>query len=195
MDKAEKEILITVMDEGVISFGQRVYVLDKTDCKIYTEKCPICDDAKKISVKGMEFDCPYCRGYRTERQATQFAIYDYAPYEYIINKIEIIGEENRSAYSKDGCIVGNRYPMAKYSGFTKFGNSLNSIRTRSFSRYDFREHSPNVPLLGRSIGGEYCFLLKADAKAFSKRIHERQKEMLDRFNTEHGTNHEYPFEY
>ena len=35
----------------------------------------------------------------------------------------------------------------------------------------------------------------SEAKAVAKELHLRQKEKLAEFNAQHGTNHEYPFEF
>ncbi len=189
------QLQITVTDDGLLSYGQRVYVVARENYKSFTEKCPICDDAKKIIVRGMEFDCPYCRGYRSDRKATTIELYNYVVDEYIINRIEIKGEEVRGAYNKDGSVADRRYPSASYSGFTKKGNGHNSTETKNFCGWNFEPHDPNKPVINRDLGGEYCFLKKADAAAFAKRLHERQAEWLAEFNAEHGTDHAYPFEY
>lgn len=185
-----RQLQIKVIDDGLLSYGQRVYVAAKENYKSFTEKCPICDDTKKITVRGMEFDCPYCSGYRSDRKATTIFLYNYAVDEYIINSIEIKGEDVRVAYSKDGV----RCPFASYGGFTKNGNGYGTVKTKKFCAYNFQPHNPDA-LSIEHLEGEYCFLKKADALAFAKRLHERQKERLDKFNEEHGTNHAYPFDY
>lgn len=194
-DKKKITLQLDVYDDGVLRYGQRVYVVIRTRYKDFREKCPICDDTTKVTIRSVEFDCPNCRGYSNSRSATSISLYNYETEEYIINKVKIEGEEVRGAYKKDGSPADGRYPNLSYGGFAKRGNGYNSISTKRFCSYNFEPHDPDKISLQRDVGGEFCFLNANDAKAFAKRLHERQKEMLEKFNAEHGTNHQYPFTY
>ena len=194
MNRFFHQLNIGVVDEGILHFGQRVYVVATGNDKTYREKCPVCDDTRKISVRGFEFTCPNCNGYN-HMSATHLMVYDFSVREYIINKIEIEGEKVQGIYKKDGSVTDGRYPQAKYSGFTRYGSSNDSISTLKFSSWSFERKDPEKTLLHNLSGSDYCFLKKDDAAAFVKRLHELQEERLAAFNKEHGTDHQYPFKY
>ena len=190
----KKTLTFTVNDEGILRFGQRVYVVSETGCKMYHEICPVCDSTGKINVRGYEFDCPYCRSYSIRKDVNSISVFDYEAKEFIINKIEICGEEVRSAYKSDGTIADGRYPYVRYNGFSP-SIKKSRIQMKKFAGYEFQKHDPEKTMLPHNIDKEYCFLSKPDAVKFIKRIHERQAELLEKFNAEHGTDHKYPFEY
>ena len=190
----KKTLTFTVKDEGILRFGQRVYVVAETCCKTFKEKCPVCDSTGKINVRGYEFDCPYCRSYSSRSDANAISVHDYEADEYIINNVEIRGEDVKCAYKTDGSIADERYPYVKYKGFSPSARRSWS-KTKEFSGFNFERRDPDKPLLPHNIDGEYSFLQKAEALKFIKRIHERQAELLEKFNAEHGTDHEYPFKY
>lgn len=190
----KKVLQITVLDDGILHFGQSVYVVVSRGDKIFREKCPICDDTRKITVRDVVFDCPNCNGFN-HAKATTVAVYEFCVREFIINKIEIVGDDAMSIYKKDGSVSNNRYPRTQYSGFTRYDSSNDSVCTMSFRSNDFYPRDPDKTLIHRTTDGDYCFLEKKDAVAFAKRLHERQQELLAQFNAEHGTNHKYPFEF
>lgn len=191
-----KDLQITVQDNGILHYGRRVYALACDKVAEVRGKCPICDDTQKITVREMVFDCPYCRGVKSNQAATMIVLRNYVVDEYTINKIVIEGPETKTAYNKDGSPAGGRYPGVFYGGFTKSGNGYNSTFSRTFSKFDFRTHDPDGLVLNYNLANDkICFLEKKDAQAFVKRLHERQAEMLETFDAEHGTSHTYPFEY
>jgi len=54
-------------------------------------ECPVCDDDKKITIKGHEFSCPHCKGYGTIEK--EF------PKEIVVKECVVYGIETHT-YSK-----------------------------------------------------------------------------------------------
>lgn len=187
------QLEIKVEDSGLFSYGQIVYVVESDNYKVLEDKCPVCEGTRKVTVKGFEFDCPYCSGYRSRQNATRLLVYNFEVNEYIINKIEIKGAIVKSAYNKDGSPKGDMVPTANYSGFTKWGNGGSDFRTRSFYSNDFRRTNADEVNLDFRHSEGFCFFDKETAEGFARRLHEMQKEKLDKFNEEHGSSHQYPY--
>ena len=181
---------LDVMDEGVFHYGQRLYIIRTIDHKLYTGKCPVCDNTRKITVKGYEMDCPYCS---CDPQHADYSILlkNYKPIEYIINEITIKGEAVKNAYTKDGNPQVGRIPVVVYNGFAKIGNTTEKRRfcVHDLAARDLRPTSPSDNLT------DFVFDTRSQALAVTRCLHEKQKAILSDFNKQQGTNYEYPFEY
>lgn len=194
----KKLLQITVFDDGILHFGQHVYIVVSGDYKTFTEKCNICDGTRKITVRGMEFDCPNCAAHNRSREAakTVMTVFDFYAREYIVNEINIHGEESMCIYKKDGSTSGGRYPYARYRAFTRYGSGTDQVSTTALSGRRFEPKDPDKVMIHRLDGNDgFCFFEKKDAVAFAKRLHERQQESLAQFNAEHSTSHNYPFDF
>lgn len=190
----KKRIEIDVRDQSGLYYGQKVYVVENHERVSFKEKCPVCGDTNEIEVKGYKFRCPLCADSGRRNGATEITVRDYMVFDYIIHKFDVIGEQTKGAYTGDALFNDRYLPRINWHGFTKCGNGYDGIRSRDFNEFDFREIDPDeVDLV--CVTAKPCFYSKADANRFCKRLHERQKELLDKFNAEHGTNHAYPFEY
>ena len=191
MDK--RHIEIDVFDCNLFYYGQSIYSISSRNYKTFREKCPVCDGLKVIQYRGFELRCPYCEGGKVDTGATMLAISDYYVIEYIINEVKIHGEESKKNYKGDRILTDRFLPRTYWKGFCKEGNSLDYIYTKDFNEYDMRRRDPETIELKEAERA--CFYSKADANRFCRRIHERQAEMLAKFNADHGTRHEYPFKY
>ena len=195
-DKKPTEINLTAMDEGVFHYGQKVYMVDcmgtwGASAKTFTEKCPVCDDTRKINVRGFEFKCPYCDG-AGRGNAISITIRGYRVREWIINQVDIVGEERKNAYCNKGS--EDDLPHTRWYGFHRSDNSYGGISTRQFYTSEVCDEDPNEISPGEDVGRR-VFLTKVSAEKYCRRVHEAQKAQLDRFNAEHGTAHEYPYEF
>ena len=192
----KRDVCVEVADDSEFDFGQKLFVVTakKKGLKRFREKCPICGDTKEIELKGYKVKCPLCEGYRTDRGATVIELYGYEVTEYIINRFEVRGVDYKKAYSGDGLLDDRNLPKVTWYGFARWGNSDSATESRQFSAYEMMTHDPDKLDIRRNLSG-CAFFSKTDATRFCKRLHERQKEKLDKFNAEHGTDHQYPFEF
>lgn len=187
-------ITVEVQDQTMLEYGKKVYVIEAVGSQTFQSVCPICDDTKKVTIRGQEFDCPYCNSYRygsIVNNRTRIEMRNYQPVEYIINEMWIRGEETKSAYK------GYDLPVARirFVGFTKKGNSDRTTRTRNFYDISFDNYGLESCDVTHDRSGAFSFKKKSEAVAVAKMMHEQQAELLKKFNEENGTNHEYPFEY
>lgn len=197
MSRARKTIEVEVSDTSDFYFGQKLYMVDLKKYnghKVFREKCPVCGDTKEIELKGYKFKCPLCEGSRADSSATSIDLRDYVVTEFIINRFEITGSSYKNAYSGEGLLNERNLPNVKWYGFARWGNGYSDVTSRQFSEYDVREVDPDKVDIKRAASG-HCFFTKSEAKRFCERLHERQKELLEKFNAKHGTDHAYPFEY
>ena len=184
-----RELTIQVRDTSPFHFGMKLYVIDSHRTQTFFEKCPICDDAKEIEYKGRKLPCPLCKDSYYRKTANCFFLIDYCITEYIINQMEIKGENTKSLYEGSNILDRRFTPRVIYSGFTRKGNSYDSIQSMKFGDYNtFKEDCP-------AARPGTAFLSKSEARKCIRRLHQQQEEALKKFNQEHGTDHAYPFEY
>lgn len=193
MNKEKKTITVTVEDVTPFYYGQHLFVISPCNQKRLTEKCPVCDGTNKISVRGFEMNCPYC--FNNYNSNNNISINDYEVVEYIIYKMEIKGETNKSIYKKDCTPIAT----VSYAGFCKRNVGFAQVTTKGFSNRDLAETYHNVPYtVDRSsnkiiINGD-TFFKRSEAEKVIRELHEIQREMLENFNKIHGTEYEYPFD-
>lgn len=193
MAETKHELKLDVYDDVQLSFGQSVYCIRVAEDKFFSDKCPICDDTKKVTIRGKEFSCPNCcgTGYsHSSNSATHIYLKDYQMDEYIINSITLCGPDTKCSYSKGALKKGGRI-KASYKGFVRYNNSYMSVYSRDFRSGLFGHTDPTKVLDPKDC----AFVNKADCKSFIRRLHEIQKEKLEQFNAEHGTSYEYPFSF
>lgn len=179
-----------------LSFGQTVYAICDAGSKTFSEKCPVCDDTQKITVRGFEMDCPYCKyGRRMDdgSSAQSLTLRDYKVVDYVIHKVTVKGPAVKSAYYHPSSIGGLKLGETAVVYFEGFTKRRGAVECRSFDAYDIQSGDLPEKLSDRSVG--CAFERKADCVAYVKRLHDLQKAALDKFNAEHGTAHEYPFTY
>lgn len=189
-----QNINIAIQGESPFYYGMKVYVIcanPHNRSKTFTDRCPVCGDARRVEIKGYDLPCPMCNSSsRARSDAVLIHMTNFAVVEFIINEVSIKG----STYKSDYKITSDKLPYAEWHGFARWGNGYRDMETRKFGSYDFREVDvEKVDLQSGAMG--VCFCSKAEANRFCKRLHERQAELLDKFNAEHGSDHQYPFEF
>jgi len=174
-------------------YGETVYVLEPEYCKwgsksVYLrEKCPLCDDTRKISVRGYEFTCLMCS---SNNKHTSTSLDKWRVTPFIVNSFEVHGGTRKSAYKPSTMYDAENLPTIRlWKGFCKIGTD---VRTIDFIKnvteaVDVEEINDAVHYSSK------VFRDKKLAVAVCRRLHEIQKETLARFNEEHGTAYEYPF--
>ena len=184
-----RELTIQVQDTSPFYYGMKLYVIDDHRVQTFFEKCAICDDTREIEYRGRKLPCPLCKDSYHRETANRLLLIDYCITEYIINHLEIKGENTKSLY--DGSNILNRRftPRITYRGFTRKGNSYDSIQSMKFDDYNTLEVDCPAARPGTA------FLSKSEAQKCIRRLHQQQEEDLKKFNQEHGTDHVYPFEY
>ena len=189
-----KEINITVRNDSPFYYGMKVFVVKadpRNRSKMFTDKCPVCGDSRRVEIKGYNLPCPMCNSSsRPRSDAIAIDLTNFIVIEFIINELSIKGDY----YKKDYAPSSNKLPRAEWKGFARWGYGYQDMETRKFTDFDFYDKDAEAVDLKSSISS-YCFYTKADANKFCKRLHERQKEILDKFNAEHGSDHQYPFTY
>jgi len=184
-----KEITIQVQDTSPFYYGMKLYVIDGHKTQTFFEKCAICDDTREIEYRGHKLPCPLCKDSYHRETANHLLLVDYCITEYIINHLEIKGENTKSLYEGSNILNRRFAPRITYSGFTRKGNSYDSIQSMKFNDYNTLEVDCPAARSGTA------FLSKSEAQKCIRRLHQRQEEDLKKFNQEHGVDHTYPFEY
>lgn len=185
------EVEVSVAD---FEYGQKVYAIRYSGDRYerYNSECPVCNGTKKVTINGFEFYCPNCYCSNGKSATVDcLPLTDYEIVEYIVNKIEIRGEETKSCYNKNSDSYA--YPKVRYSAFTRTGNSYNSISTMCLPTLkDAVDPDP-----GRFEDGvfysikDYVFTTKKAAVDVVKVLKQIDKDKLEKFNKDHGTNHTY----
>lgn len=188
-NKKMYELKINLEREPRFHYGQKLYIVRTGNSKYFNEPCPICNDEKKITLKGIEgLSCPYCQtSYRGRNTNNNIGVHEYRVIECFVNKIELEGEETKSLYGAGG----PPKPMIRISGFTREGNGYSGIGTVHLTnsvRVDEYPENPSYNFLDA-----YVYTTKKGAEVLKKMFVDKEKEELQKFNEEHGTNYEYPF--
>jgi len=186
---------IEVRGDLNFSYGQKLFCLRTDGGKNFSEPCPICDDSRKVEIRGVEFDCPACGRNSSFSQKITNSIYlnDYKIVEYIINEITIKGPESKSSFAEK-CKDYYDLPVVWFSMFARSGSSYNSICTRRVPSSEI-DKNPNHERIVSARGiDDFVFTEKKFATEAVKVLKKRDAELLKKFNAEHGTSHKYPFE-
>lgn len=196
MDKTRKTLSIDILDDGILHFGQHLYVVEVEQRKYIRAGCPFCNDTKNVTIRGVEFPCPNCCGTSPLLQ-TKLVLCDFVVTEYILNQLHVYGEPIKKLYN-DSYMEDKDLPDVSYSGFCK--DCRNQVYFKDFkpfaielSEADYQNDADR--LTDPESTPPRVFREKAWAKAVVKKLHERQKKMLEEFNAQNSTNHEYPFKY
>lgn len=89
---------IEVFDTGILHFGQHLYVVDAWKNNRISENCPICDDTRKVTIRGVEFPCPNCVG-QSKILPVALTLSNFVVVEYILNELLIHGEPVKKLYN------------------------------------------------------------------------------------------------
>ena len=179
MNEKTTTLNIEVKDEGVIHYGQRVYVVASVNSKTFEDKCPVCDGTEKVVIREREFVCPNCSTSNSRRDATRITIRNYSVIEYIINKITIRGRETKADYNRDGTVKIGCEPRLSYEGFTKDRNGYDYIFTKKFTSYELKDPK-NVDKVDFivNLGEDVAFESRSEALKYAKRLHENNQKSL-----------------
>jgi hypothetical protein len=192
-----KEFFIKAIVYDDFNYGETVYVVE-TEKKQYLStsvhlsgKCPVCESKRTITINGYTFDCPVCKN--TIAQATtNLMLYKWRVTPYIVNSFRIVGDDRKNAYQPSTMYDPGNLPTAReFTAFSKTGSQSNSISLTSLG--DDYYKNKNLDEI-KNFSGSKVFRDKALAIAICRRLHELQKESLDKFNKEQKTDHVYPFD-
>ena len=116
MDNTNRRTLsIEVLDPGVLHFGQHLYVVESKACKHIRERCPICDDTRKVTIRDVEFPCPNCVN-QSKALPVALTLPNFVVAEYILNQLWIRGDQTKRLYN--GYYVEDKnLPRVAYKGF------------------------------------------------------------------------------
>lgn len=196
MDQTNRRTLsIEVLDTGVLHFGQHLYVVAAWKQNHISVSCPICDDTRKVTIRGVEFPCPNCVS-QNKTLPVALTLSNFVVVEYILNQLYISGDKTKRLYN-GGYVDDKDLPRVLYKGFYKIQSNA---YTANFSASDVLQSEADYQNKADRITNPESrvprvFREKSWAKAVAKELHLRQKEMLAEFNAQHGTNHKYPFEF
>lgn len=178
--------------------GEKVYVIHQYNSKTFSQKCPVCDDEKKITYRGYEMPCPYCVGgsYRSGNLVkSTIVVYDLRVEEFVVNKIEITAPDYKSAYgTKNQCKAGNAPRISAVSAFTRRNCSYSSVATVRVPNGEVWLDPDEKHILEVMNLSSLVFTTRKKAEAAVSLLVEREKKKLDEFNKKYGCHYEYPFE-
>ena len=189
------KIEITVKGNPKYHYGQKLFGIKPFNSKGLREPCPICDDTRKVTIRGVEFQCPACSSnssYNDQNIENSITVCDYKIVEYIVNKVVISGPDYKSAYKGETDYYN--LPFVSFEAFERTSNGYNGVSMRKMpgSSYDI---DPTVErMLQETRVSDYVFTDKKLANEVIKALKARDKGLLEKFNAEHGSSHEYPFD-
>lgn len=194
---------ITLPQEPLFWLGDRFYAVTHysrycDDNRIFSSKCPSCNDTRKIIYRGYdckdyEAECPLCKGGIGHGYGNRIGIKDWQVREYIVHKISAQGPEKVSAYKEDA--VMDRIHL---TAFTKIGRGMDDYMEMSVpyvdNHVDVDLSSINISrITERNTVPDYVFRKKKDAEAFCRMIKDYDRKRLEEFNDTYGTAYEYPY--
>lgn len=185
MPNAKRTISIDVNDDSGFEYGQRLYVIDSDDMHTFKDKCPVCGGTRKIVYNGFLLNCPKC----DERCQKEIRLRNYIILEYILNGFSVNGPRDAACFDDNKIADFDNLPIVTWYGFARWPSGEPSVD--KFSGLDLEPINPETVNLQRNCSGA-AFLDYHSAQKFCRRLHERQKAMLDEFNQTYGTNHKYP---
>lgn len=181
-----------------IAYGDKFYIVDSNEYKHFSGICPVCAGEKTINVKGFTFDCPYCCTSYSANFSNHISVRSFEVQEYIINSINIKGNNVKKDFQESTF----RLPKISASAFHNCKNKYNLQHTRTLSIDDTDLRLWNINIEELSLEdrqkmmkrpSSYYFDNKMDAEKFCAILIENEKKQLEKFNIEHGTEHEFPF--
>ena len=153
-------------------YGQKLYVVEPDptlNCNrnrvTFSEKCPVCDNTRKIQYRGFELKCTYC---------------DRVGVNYIcIEKYTVSG-------------IKSELPVIKnIRMFTRWGRGFSDCKTKEINMRNVDPKDERLVAEHRSV--DFVFTSKEAAAHALELLIENDKKRLNEFNKEHGTEYKYPF--
>ena len=194
---------VEVSNQTPVQYGDKVYLIVHNNCQHFREKCPICDDTKKVVIRGKEFRCPQCDTHPND-DANRLTLFSWEVVEVIVNHMVIHGPEEKAAfvrYNKGEPNRGDLPFVSKIMGFRRRGNSYDGVYTYdipvSKMRYDPDEETvrrvvEQISRYDEDLTKYVWTSRKAAEKVMQKQVeHDRKK--LEEFDRMHGTEHKYPW--
>lgn len=132
-----------------LNVGDYLYGISNGESFYANEPCVICDDEGKVIIKGMEFDCPNCKG-RFVNNATNISIF-----HFIVRKFKIYHFEY--SISDDAYDPKSNFKKVEFSAFSKF-NAKNSYSGYQRLQAHFTPQEVFVEKL--KSYDDFCALLK-----------------------------------
>lgn len=184
-----------------VSYGERVYKVESDYCTNYLEDCPVCDNTKKIRIRGFEFKCPYCGFSSSRPDMILLSLSAYQVYEYYVCEFTVSGDipvcvfggktNNSPDISSELMQRGAMIQSAKILRSIAGEGGLIPNETLNL-RSNFWDRDPLDNALLREPENYYWHDKEA-ADSVCRVLHERQKKDLEKFNKAHSANFEYPF--
>lgn len=157
--------------------GDKVYVAEQKNYRVFHQKCPVCGGTKKVVYNGYELRCTYC-----DKVPAAITVHDFTVREYIVYEITVKSPLVKYAYEKKN--IGKPEFLPEISGAKAFYSSGDESDVISVPRMEGRT----------DVGyGRFAFTTKKAASEYVKGLMENEKMLLAKFNEEHGTDYEYPF--
>lgn len=172
--------------EAKFGYGDKLYRIEKKRAKIFNEPCKVCDEAKKITYRGLTFNCPFCCDYRNNR--TFIEVREFEISEYFINKITIEGEPIKKNFAPSA--IFDNPPRVRYEAFTRNGNGYDDTRT---AKVNDRCIDPVPEDYIKFDSRDYFFIDKKKAKETLELMQKREREKFEAFCKENNCNYEFPF--
>lgn len=165
----------------IVSYGEKFYKVESDDGRDFYDDCPVCDNTKKIVVKGYEFPCPYC--HLAGSPTPLLRLLEYRVYEYRVYALSVSARVSPEKGLGEPEIGGVRAYRVVKDGVPRQQNVLLSrvLWDREYSK-----------IQGKSISS-YCWHDKEKANRVCVALHKEQMKKLEEFNKEHNTGLEYPF--
>jgi hypothetical protein len=182
-----------------VSYGEKIYKVEADYGVEYHEDCPVCDNTKKIKVRGFEFKCPYC-GYPSLDwlNARLLSLSNYKVYEYYVYEFTLSGKVPGFVFDK----TDNSPDVT--SDMLQRGATIQAVKIiRSVAGEGGK--IPDKTLELRSVFWDqssqdvlcepekYYWHDRDAAEHVCALLHEQQRETLRKFNEEHNSDNEYPF--
>ncbi|MCR5480105.1 MAG: hypothetical protein K6F27_09660 [Ruminococcus sp.] len=182
------QISIKVRNDDMFYYGQKLYCIETEGHSERFESlnCPVCDNTKKVTIRGYECICPYCSYPHKVDDNTAITLRNYVVAEYIINQIKIEGPTVKKAYEKE--VTEDNLPEVYFQAFKP---SRSFITNRKISKSDFTSTSFSAI---KYDGFPEWYFDKKEAVKNCRELHSRQKDMLKEFNKKHGYSYKYPFD-
>lgn len=179
------ELHLNVNDKPDFEYGQKLYVVEPdptgNNSTAFSEKCPVCDNTRKINYKGYELKCSYC----DRLSANYISIRKYVVREYFVNEFVVEGPESISGMKTQLPVV------KKICAFTRWGHGYNDIKKKQLFVYDVDPDDQQIKEDRRM--DNFVFTSKNAAYHALEIIMEKERDNLNKFNDEHGTSYEFPY--
>ena len=199
MANGQKEFHITTTelrsDFKQLFFGQRLYAIVLMNAKDWSEPCPVCDDTKKVVIKNIECQCPYCSSSVSRTENNHICIHKYGVTDIYINKIEFSATSTKSYYAKQKDICAS---FITYNGCFNYKDNCDRrneysrrINTsRIFTNLD-KIKTPEDAHNEMKLNSDIYFFSKTQAQKFVNLLNQYEFNRLSDFNDKHNTNYLY----